>query len=193
MSSTADARATKRSRTGLGLGFGLGLLVGLGMVIGSWLTMSWQRTSITFPETAVHGVATDSGETFAICTGPISEEVEGIFSLDFLTGDLQCWVFNSRTNQIGGYFAHNVVADLGIDPTRKNPRFLMVTGRTGLRGGGSATRFAESVLYVADANSGNIVGYAVPWNRTLASRGPQQGKLIPVFRQAARNLELRGQ
>ena len=134
-----------------------------------------------------------SGETFAIATGPISEEVEGIFALDYLTGDLQCWVINPRTNVIGGYFRHNVVADLGMDQSRKNPKYLMVTGRTGLRGGGSATRYSECILYVADATTGNLVGYAVPWNRTMASRTAQQGVLMPIFKQAARNLELRGQ
>ncbi len=194
MSSTTKGESTTvRSRTVLGTGFALGLLVGFGMLIGSWMAVSFFRPQITLPETLLHAVATDGGETFSIATGPISDGVEGIFCLDFLTGELKCWVLNNRSNQIGGYFAHNIVPDLGVDPSRKNPRYLMVTGQTGLRGGGAAMRPSECVVYVADANSGNVVGYAIPWNRTVASRSAQQGVLVPVFKQAARQIEIRGQ
>lgn len=187
-------RSTKFSRRAVGLGFALGLLVGVGMLIGSWLTLSTGQVPIMIPEMPLHAVATDSGETFAICTGPISEEVEGIFTLDYLTGNLQCWVVDSRTGAVAGYFMHNVVNDLGMDATRKNPHYLMVTGRTGLRGGGSAVNFSDCVIYVADGNSGNLAGYVVPWNRNLANRGTaQKGPLTPIFKQQARNLNIRGQ
>jgi hypothetical protein len=70
----------------------------------------------------------------------------------------------------------------------------MVTGMTGLRAGGGAMQFAECVLYVADANSGAIVGYAVPWNRNLANRGSaQMGELLAIPIQQARGVQIRGQ
>lgn len=192
MSATTTAKSSSKHPSWvLGIGFGLGLLVGAGMLVGSWMTFSVQQPPFVLPETALHAMATDSGETFSICTGSIADGVEGIFCLDFLTGDLQCWVMDNRSNAVAGYFVHNVVADLGIDQGRKNPQYLMVTGLTGLRGGGGAMRPAESLLYVADANSGNIVGYAVPWNRT--ARVGQKGVLLPVFKQAARQVEIRGQ
>ncbi len=187
-----DNLSARHSRVHLVTGVALGLLLGVGMFLGAWVATHW-RPAQGIPEIPLQAVATDSGETFAIATGSVADEVEGIFTLDFLTGDLQCWVINSRTNQIGGYFKYNVVADLGMDQGGRSPEFLMVTGRTGLRGGGSTMRYSECVLYVADARSGNIAGYAVPWNRTIASRGPQQGALIPIFKQAARQLEIRGQ
>ena len=138
MSVTAETKSSvKRSRTALGIGFVLGLLLGVGMLIGSWVTMSNRQPQFAFPSTALNATATDSGENFAICTGSISDEVEGIFTLDFLTGELKGWVFDSRTGQIGGIFMHNVVVDLRMDQSGKNPHFLMVTGRTGLRGSGS--------------------------------------------------------
>ncbi len=181
----------------LGIGFALGLLVGVGMLVGAWLTMSPSLSSarprINLPETALHASATDSGETFSIATGSIADGVEGIFCLDFLTGELQCWVLDDRRNQIGGYFKHNVVPDLGVDQTRKNPKYLMATGSMGFRAGVGGRGYSECILYVADAKSGNVVGYVVPWNKSAASRGAQGGIMIKVFQQAARHLEIRGQ
>lgn len=194
MSTTMARLLLGRPRVGLGLGFALGLLVGVGMLVGSWMTFSWHSTEMQFPEIPLHAMATDRGENFSIATGPIAEGVEGIFCLDFLTGDLQCWVLNNRTNVVAARFGRNVVPDLGVDAARKNPQYLMVTGMTGLRAGGGAMQFAECVLYVADANSGAIVGYAVPWNRNLANRGSaQMGELLPIPIQQARGVQIRGQ
>lgn len=177
----------------LGTGFALGLLVGIGMLVGSWMTHSFSQPRITVPDTTLHAMATDSGKTFSIATGPIADGVEGIFCLDFLTGELQCWVLNNRTNQVGAYFTYNVLKDLGVEQG-KSPQYLMVTGMAGLRGGGSGMRPSECLVYVADANSGNLAAYAVPWNQTLASRGGvQQRQMMPVFKQAARNVQIRGQ
>ena len=185
----------KRPRTILGSGFVLGLLVGVGMLVGSWATMAWQQApQFPFPETALHAVATDSGETFSMCTGYIADGVEGVFFLDFLTGELQCWVLNNRTGQMGGYFAHNVVLELGVEQGRKNPRYLMVTGQALLQRGTAGFRPSDCVVYVADATSGNFAAYIIPWNRnaTAANVG-QAAPMKLVFKGSARNLEIRGQ
>ena len=89
-----------------------GLLVGMGVLIGSWTATV---VPAVFPEIPLHATATDSGDTFAIATGYIADGIEGCFFLDFLTGDMQCWVINGRTGGQGGYFVQNVVADLGVD------------------------------------------------------------------------------
>ena len=184
---------TGPSRFALVAGFAIGLLVGVGMLVGSWMTLSFFRPQIRLPETALHAMATDTGKTFSIATGSIADGVEGIFCLDFLTGDLQCWVLNNRTNQLGAYSSYNVIKDLGVEQG-KSPQYLMVTGLAGLRGGGSGMRPSECLVYVADANSGNIAAYAVSWNQALASRGGvQQMQMVPVFKQAARHVEIRGQ
>lgn len=175
-----------------GVGFALGLLVGLGMLVGSWATVArYDVAPLPFPETALHAVATDSGETFSMATGYISDGVEGVFFLDFLSGELQCLVLSNGSNQAGGYFKYNVVPDLGVEQGRKNPRYLMVTGVTGLRGGGGAVRPGDCLVWVADASSGNFAAYAVPWNRT--SRVMQTGALMPVYKNSARQIEIRGQ
>jgi len=128
-----------------------------------------------------------------MCTGPIADGMEGVFFLDFLTGDLQCLVPNSRTGRVGGAYKYNVMADLGVEAgATKKPSFLMVTGVASFRTGGGDVRPADSILYVADANSGNWVSYSLPWSRTTAATGqPQGGTLVKIGFGKARDLELR--
>jgi hypothetical protein len=186
---------TAHSHGAVAVGFGLGLLLGIGMLVGSWATLAWFRApEFTFPETALHATATDSGETFAIATGFVSDGIEGIFFLDFLSGDMQCWVMHARTGQTGGYFVQNVVADLGVEVGRKNPRYLMVTGQAQMQRGASFMKPCDSLVYVADANTGNFAVYALPWNRqAMAVNRPQQAPMMLVFKGSARNLQIRGE
>jgi len=65
-------------------GLVLGLVVGLN-VQGIW------------PSVRLHAVASQGEDNFAIATGFIDEETEGIFFLDFLTGDLAAGVLNPRS------------------------------------------------------------------------------------------------
>jgi hypothetical protein len=168
-----------------------GLLVGMGVLIGSWTA---KVTPAVFSEIPLQATATDSGEKFAIATGYIADNVEGCFFLDFLTGDMQCWVINSRTGGQGGYFVQNVVGDLGVDGARANPRYLMVTGQAMISGGSSAMKPADCLVYVADSTTGNFAVYTIPWNRQAAAANrPQQSAMKLVFKGSARNLEIRGQ
>jgi hypothetical protein len=53
---------------------------------------------------------------------------------------------------------------------------------------------ADSLVYVADANTGNFAVYALPWNRQANSTNrPQQAPMALIFKGSARNLEIRGQ
>ncbi len=169
-----------------------GLLVGMGVLLGAWTT---RVAPSVLPEIPLHATATDSGDTFAIATGYIADGIEGCFFLDFLTGDMQCWVLNGRTGGQGGYFVQNVVADLGsaADGPRSKPHYLMVTGQATISGGSSAMKPADCLVYVADATTGNFAVYTIPWNRqaAAANRG-QQSPMKLVFKGTARNLEIRG-
>jgi hypothetical protein len=199
--SSALGRQTNPLKAALlvGVGLAMGLLVGVGMVFGAMFAIVAQlghasneggsRPLITLPETALHAVATDAGDTFSIATGPIDDEVEGLFTLDFLTGDLQCLVVNPRT-AAWSVFRYNVLADLGTRPGGKAAQLLMVTGMWSTRVlGAGATRPANSVVYVADAVSGNVGVYAVPWNRSIPATGrTQEGALVQVGLGKARNV-----
>lgn len=183
----------RSSRAYLG-GLASGLLVGVGMLVGALVAQQYgQSPTNGFPEPLrVNASATHGGETFAMCTGMISEGVEGVFMLDFLTGDLQVMSVNPRTRLLGGAYKHNVLADLLVDATSKKPAFLMVTGLAPVQTGGAAVRPADSVLYIADATSGNWVAYAIPWNRQIAiAGGAQGGSLVKVGTGNARNVAAR--
>ena len=156
---------------------GIGLIGGL-VVGGFW------------PHTPLHAVATDRSETFAIATGPVDEEVEAIYFLDFLTGDLSAVVLNRPLNGFTAYYRYNVLNDLRIDPS-KNPRYMMVTGMTFPRAGSSRLRPSLAAVYVAEITSGWVAAYAIPWSKSARAAGQVMGPspLVPLakarFRAAA--------
>lgn len=172
-------------------GLSMGLLVGVGMLIGALAAGSrgvpsqavaaeatWQ-----LPETLLHATSTHGTENFAIATGPVTDDLEGLFTLDYLTGDLRCFLLNSRAiGTWAGFYEYNVATDLGVQPG-KTPKFLLATGIGSFRGGGVANNLGGSVVYVLDANTGNFAVYGVPVDRALANRGAPQG-FLPLVRLA---------
>lgn len=135
--------------------------------------------------------ATHGADTFAMATGPIDEESEGLYILDYLTGDLHCWVMNPRTGKFGGVFKHNVWTDLGT-PKTKTTKYVMVTGGANFARGGSTARPAASVLYVADAVTGVVAAYNIPWDRAaFASGRSQSGGFLKLDMGQARNIVIR--
>lgn len=184
----------KRSRWAFVGGLSVGLLVGIGMLAGALVSRRAPQVP-EFPlDARLHATATHGGGTFAMCTGPIYEGIEGVFFLDFLTGEVQCWVPNARSGLLGGVYRHNVLLDLGVEQgSNVKPSYVMVTGgfalRTGFQGN---VRPAECVLYVADVNTGAWVAYMIPWDRTAANFGAMQaGKLLKVGGGKARELAIR--
>ena len=130
----------------------LAIGLALGLVIGGW-----------WPATPLHAVATDRYDTFAIATGPVDDQVEAIYFLDFLTGDLRAAVLN-RLGKFTAFYHYNILTDLGVEPG-KNPRFLMVTGINDIQRGAARMRPSRSIVYVAEINSGVVAAYAIPWAR----------------------------
>jgi len=124
------------------------------------------------PVEFLHAVGADSQSDLALATGLIDPDAEGIYALDSVTGALSLWVY-SRAGVGVGAFTRNILGDFAIEPG-KAPRFLMVTGNVNFTGGGVGAP-APSVLYVADANTGIVVPYTVPWNKSNYSAGKMQG------------------
>ena len=186
--SSPDKQASPRPRRMFYLGAGLGLLIGVGMLVGSTLTASLNPFAAL--EIPLHALGTHGGDSMAICTGPIEEGVEGVFVLDFITGELTCKVINPRTGTLAGLYKRTVSADLGVEQG-KQPKYLMVTGTFQLRQNISNVRPADSILYVADANTGRYVAYLLPWNKTALNQNlAQASQLIPIGRGTARNIEV---
>jgi hypothetical protein len=129
----------------------------------------------------LHAVSTDRSETYAIATGPLDSEVEAVYFLDFLTGDLVAMILGKQPGSWSGMFRTNVSGTLGLDP-QKNPKLMMVTGVAGLRrAGGSRLQPSSAVCYVADVSSGMVAAYAIPWSPSMYAAGQMQsGQLMVV-------------
>jgi hypothetical protein len=161
------------------------MAMGVGLVAGLVL-------SGFLPYTPLHAVSTDRADTYAIATGPVDNEVEAVYFLDFLTGDLGALVLGKQPRVWSGGFAYNVSRDLAVD-SQKNPKYMMITGMAaGLRrAGGTRQQPSAAVCYVAEITSGLVAAYAIPWSTSVYAAGqPQRGSLVLVgppvpFRQAA--------
>jgi hypothetical protein len=148
------------SRLGVGLAAGLGIGLVIGILFAGW-----------WPNVPLHAVATDRTDGFAIATGYCDESVEAIYFLDFLSGELSAAVVSKQTGHFNAFYAHNVVADLGINPA-KPPRFLLTTGTVDLRrSGGKTTALSRSLVYVAELQSGKVAAYAIPWSSSAWNAG----------------------
>src|SRR5262245_3517825 len=149
----ADASQRKR----------LGWVV-LGVLIGSLLTL-------LMPAQPLHAVATHGQDNFALATGLLDSNVEGVYFLDCLTGVLKGAALNVNNGQFNAVFETNVITDLKLDIS-KSPKFLMVTGLANLRHGPTQFQPGLAVLYIAEVNSGVLATYAVQYN---VGRSTQQG------------------
>jgi len=151
-------------------------LLMVGMAIGAALTAGWHGLT-TLPR--AHAVATHGSDNFAIATGLVDDGMEALYFLDFLTGDLRGTIVNRRNAAFTSFFEYNILADFqGIgDP----PRFLMVTGLADLPQGRAGTQISKSLIYIAEASSGQVAAYVLPYNSTLhASGAPQRGTFVKV-------------
>ena len=152
----------------LGLGLAAGLLIGVGMFAGALVATGLQspQPQMIVPEFPLHAAAGGHGsDGFAMATGNINEDVDALYTMDFLTGDLKCWVFNPNTGTFTGLFETNVNGDLGLEKGKK-ANFAIVTGGVSWKGGVTGGhRPGNSLVYVADVNSGNFAAYGLFINR----------------------------
>ena len=146
---------------------------GIGLIGGLILTGFW-------PDAPLHAVATDRCQTYAIATGPVDEETEAVYFLDFLTGNLNAVVLGKRGNGFTAFYQRDVLTDLGVDPS-KNPRFMMVTGMTSQQLTRTArTRPSLAAVYVAEVTTGKVAAYGIPWNKTAHAAGQVVGQPVPI-------------
>ena len=71
-----------------------------------------------------------SGKSLCMATGLIDTEdnVEGLFVLDRLSGNLQCWVMNSQTGGIAAIYTARPADDMGLEKGG-DIDYVMTTGR----------------------------------------------------------------
>jgi hypothetical protein len=146
--------------------------VGAGIVIGLIVGLNIQGIWPTIP---LHAAATHGLDKFAIATGFVDEEVEALYFLDYLTGDMRAAVINQKTGEFNAFFTRNIVNDFG--GAGRSTGYLMVTGAANMPRGTAKFQFARSIVYVADASTGQVAAYTIPWNSTTYFAGrPQHGE-----------------
>jgi hypothetical protein len=151
-------------------------LLVLGIFVGAIVAVGWfgLGQEIRVQATATHGEA-----NFAIATGFVDPEIEAFYFLDFLTGDLRAAVVSRRTAGFVAFFEKNILEDFGTVP--KNAKFLMVTGVANIPRGQAPFQIGQSFIYIAEASSGTVNAYALPWNASLNNKGePQRGTFVRV-------------
>lgn len=153
-------QAAQSRRSGFLLAFGCLLLGAVAGVMAA-------RWSMPAP---LHAVASDHGQSFALATGALDEDIEAVYFLDFTTGELKANALSLITRKFYASFHANVIQDLRIDLSR-NPQFSLVTGNAGFRPGAGLVQPGNSIVYVAELTSGKLAAYAVPWPRNLANNG----------------------
>ncbi|MEN6449823.1 MAG: hypothetical protein ABFC96_04955 [Thermoguttaceae bacterium] len=149
------------------------IALGIGLLGGMVITGFW-------PHTPLYAVATDRSETFGMATGPVDSEVEAIYFLDFLTGQLKAFVLGKQPGTgWTGYFSRDVSGDLGADPQRSASKYMLVTGMAAMRrSGGSRFQWSAAMCYVAEVSSGKVAAYSIPWSPNMYAAGqPQSGDL----------------
>jgi hypothetical protein len=162
-------------RTALGLIVCVSVVAGatgaIGVYVGTQLTSPVAATAedsnseIHWPSmTKLMASASATGEGFSMATGAVDDDVEGLFVLDHLTGDLRGLLLNVRTGKFNSFYQYNVVEDLGTAKI-KNPKYVMLTGGAAFRDGIGTprNRLSRSAVYVAELDSGVVAAYAVPW------------------------------
>lgn len=160
-----------RSRLGF---LSAGLIAGL--VIGLNLQGVW-------PSMPLHATATHGQENFAVCTGFVDDEIEAIYFLDFVTGDMKAVVLAMRGPRAGKFnalFEYNILQDFNAGQD-KSPKYLMVTGQANLPRGRANFQFAKSVVYITEASTGQMGCYTIPWSSTAQAAGqPVRAQFQPL-------------
>jgi len=139
--------------------------VALGLILGLHIQGIW-------PSVPLHASATHGIDKFAIATGLVDNGVEALYFLDFLTGDMRAAVINPKTGRFNSFYTRNIALDFG--GAGRNSGYLLVTGSADMPRGTAQFQFARSVVYVAEASTGVVAAYTIPWNSSLQAAGRTQ-------------------
>lgn len=174
-----------KSRLGMMVGAVLGLSCivvlasGIGMYFGSRLAQD--RVIANMPPIQLNAATGARTKSMSMATGLIDGNVEGLWILDHVTGNLQCWVLSPRTGLVSGIYRANVSEELGGGKAGES-EYMMATG-TFLFDGGKVGNVnpGQSICYIADASTGNVVGYGLIYDKQAINRGVVQGGALTVI------------
>ncbi len=150
----------------------------VGLLAGLCISYFW-------PHEPVVASATDRNEKFAMATCYVTNTLEAVFVLDFLTGRLTGSVLNRQGNVLVARYTRNVAEDFDVNPEVK-PTYTMVCGRAQIQGRGG-NQYGDSMIYIGELSSGQVIAYAIPYkqfNRKQTQPIPLQKAVNFQFREA---------
>ena len=158
------------------------MLAGVGAFIGNTLSQN-------DPQPLQLNASTISNDDdVTISTGLVDKNASGLYILDHVNGELQCWLFDQNSGEIVGTFRTNVFEDIRLRDI-KNPKFLMAVNYIVPNETKKATsRTGMSTCFVAETVSGKIATYQVAYDKkTLLSGRNQSGPLKVVSKHMFRD------
>ena len=135
-----------------------------GTLVGLVIAAIWPHRPLT-------AATSDRNEKFGMCTVYVTEGLEAVFVLDFLTGRLTGACLGKQGNGFVVGFEANVAADLKVQSAK--PQYAMVPGLATIRATPGAQP-ASSVIYVSELTTGKVGCYGIPL------RLPNAKNLVPV-------------
>ena len=129
-----------------------------------------------WPHRPLTAATSDRNDKFGMCTVYVSEGLEAVFVLDFLTGRLTGACLGKQGNGFVQFFAADVGADLQVKGAK--PAYAMVPGLAQIRAA-PGTQPAASVIYVSEMTTGKVGCYAIPF-RLPNTKNPVPAKLAPL-------------
>lgn len=146
-----------------------------GLVAGLGIAQFW-------PHEPVAAGTSDRDAKFGMVTCPVSGSVEGVFVLDFLTGQLKGALYDPRQGGFNRFYYRNLALDFQVDPSGK-PAYAIVSGVSGqgaVGRTGSSAAPSSGTIYVAEMTSGTVAAYTAPYT-TRATPKPIEMPVLGTF------------
>ncbi|MCL2304889.1 MAG: hypothetical protein FWC43_06050 [Planctomycetaceae bacterium] len=142
------------------------------------------------PERNIQAAASDRSGRLILATGYVAPDVEAVYCLDQLTGRLSAGVLSKKEGKFQGLYERNINSDLAEVLRLKNvtmplsvaPQYTMVTGEVSTESqGASLWQVAKSVVYIAEVNTGMLLVYTIPWQRSLHGGDQSDTALLELW------------
>ncbi len=130
-----------------------------------------------WPQQELRAAVANGNDKFTMVTVPLVEtgEMEGVFVLNHLTGQLTGAALSNQTRNFGYKYMHNVAADFKASAKTPDPKYAIVSGTANLPATGGVQP-AYGIIYVAELSSGAVIayGFARPNTRNV-------GQVMPLY------------
>ena len=131
---------------------------------GSWMLAAGVIIGLVLgglvPPLPLHGSTAASIEGFSVVSAELEPGQEGIYYLDYQTGDLGAAFLHPRTGKFINLYKHNILKDFA---EAKTPKFMMISSSTPMIFPQGNIRPSVGIVYVIEITSGIACAYTAPY------------------------------